>query len=437
MSSLQTRLENALFSTSSVDQRPLAGRARVVARYVYALSRDLMTGDLNLRAMSLVYTTLLSIVPLIAFALSVLKGLGLHHNLLPLLSEFLRPVGSQAGELAGRLIALVDRLQGRLVGTLGFAVLIFNSMALIQKVEESFNHIWNVPRLRGAGRRVGEYLGVLIVGPVAIVTTFGVASGLVSRSNTQWLREHTSLAPLLATLHAAPPWLLTCLALTFLYGFVPNTHVRGRVALLAGVITGIVWVTAGFVFAYLGAYSTHMMAVYAGFAITLLTLSWLWLSWLILLLGAQLAYYLQNPRYLRTGRRLLVASPRLAERLALSTMIVVGRAYAAGGKLPTPTTLAEQFDVSSGVLTPIIGSLARAGLLKVAADESLAPGRSADSILLGAIVLAVRDGSDTEHTSRCDARAIPEADALCTALEAAIEAHFSARTLQSVLTKAP
>ena len=433
MNALLARLESALFAPHPADRRPMLGRLRLLLRYVYALVRDLLTGEHNLRAMSLVYTTLLSVVPLVAFALSVLKGLGLHHDLVPILVELLRPLGEHATEVAQRLVAVVDRLQGRLIGTVGFAVLIFNSMAAIQKIEESFNHIWNVPRLRGAGRRIGEYLGVLIVGPVVIVTTFGVAGGLASHSGSDWLREHTALAPVLAVVHGAAPWGLTCLALAFLYAFVPNTTVRPRVALAAGLVTGIVWVAAGFAFAGLGAYSTRMMAVYASFAITLLTLTWLWLSWLILLLGCQLAFYLQNPRYLRTGRRLLVASPRLAERLAISTMIETGRAFQTGGTKPTLAGLAERFDVAGGVLTPIVDCLERAGLLVETADGALVPGRALGTIGLAAIVGAIRDGTDTEHTRLCEALTLDRADATSDSLEQAIKAHFAGKTLLDLL----
>ena len=176
-----------------------------------------------------------------------------------------------------------------------------------------------------------------------------------------------------------------------------------------------------------------MMAVYASFAITLLTLTWLWLSWLILLLGCQLAFYLQNPRYLRTGRRLLVASPRLAERLAISTMIETGRAFQTGGTKPTLAGLAERFDVAGGVLTPIVDCLERAGLLVETADGALVPGRALGTIGLAAIVGAIRDGTDTEHTRLCEALTLDRADATSDSLEQAIKAHFAGKTLLDLL----
>ena len=100
---LQERLEGALFEPSGrAAEEPWAQILRAL-RYPYALIRDLWKGDLNLRAMSLVYTMLLAIVPLLAFAFSVLKGLGFHRELKPLLDEFFRPVGEKAGELTDKV----------------------------------------------------------------------------------------------------------------------------------------------------------------------------------------------------------------------------------------------------------------------------------------------------------------------------------------------
>ncbi len=97
---------------------------RIVAnflRFGYALSRDIIFGQLTLRAMSLVYTTLLSIVPLLAFSFSVLKGFGVHKKLEPLLFKFLEPLGDQGAEITRQIIELVDNVEGKLLGGLSLA----------------------------------------------------------------------------------------------------------------------------------------------------------------------------------------------------------------------------------------------------------------------------------------------------------------------------
>jgi len=115
-------------------------------RYPYALLRDLLTGELNLRAMGLVYTTLLSLVPLVAFAFAVLKGLGVHRDLEPLLYEFLRPIGERATELTAQVMTFVDNVQGGVLGSLGLAFLLYTVIATIQKLEGGFNFAWHVER---------------------------------------------------------------------------------------------------------------------------------------------------------------------------------------------------------------------------------------------------------------------------------------------------
>ena len=150
------RFEAWLFRPPGGPLGRLAAGGFVVLRYAYALTRDLVLGDLNLRAMSLVYTSLLSLVPLIAFSLSILKGLGFQREFEPLLLEFFRPLGDRAGELTARVLSFVDHMQGRVLGSVGLAFLVWTVLSVLQKVEESLNYIWQVERPRSFARRFGE-----------------------------------------------------------------------------------------------------------------------------------------------------------------------------------------------------------------------------------------------------------------------------------------
>ena len=162
------RCEALLFDAPPVPRTRALEVVLTSVRYVYAITRDLVVGDLNMRAMSLVYTTLLSIVPLIAFCFSIIKGLGFHHDFEPLIYNFFRPLGYRAPELTARVIGFVDRTQGGVLGSIGLAFLLWTVVSVIQKVEESFNHIWHVERARSLARRFSEYLSVLIVGPILV-----------------------------------------------------------------------------------------------------------------------------------------------------------------------------------------------------------------------------------------------------------------------------
>lgn len=116
-----------------------------VLRSCTATVRDLTTdGQLNLRAMSLVYTTLLSLVPLLAISFSVLKGFGVHNQVEPFLQNLLQPLGDKGMEISDRIIEFVENVKAGVLGSLGLALLIFTVISLMQKIERAFNFAWHV-----------------------------------------------------------------------------------------------------------------------------------------------------------------------------------------------------------------------------------------------------------------------------------------------------
>src|SRR5512145_2740159 len=117
---IQRRLEHWLFDLpEAVGGQPMSWLASPL-RYVYALLRDLARGELGLRAMSLVYSTLFALVPIMAVAFAVLKAFGYHRELEPVLFEFLRPLGDQGYELTRNIMGFVENVQGTILGTVGF-----------------------------------------------------------------------------------------------------------------------------------------------------------------------------------------------------------------------------------------------------------------------------------------------------------------------------
>src|SRR5690606_8857192 len=149
-----------------------------VLRYPYASLRDVGRGDLTRRAMSLVYTTLLSVVPLIALSFSVLKGLGYHRELEPMLYSFLEPLGERGYQLTAQIMEFVDNVRSGVLGSLGLLFLLYTVISMVQKVEESFNFVWRVDQPRSFGRRFSEYLSVMVVGPALIVAALGLIAAL-------------------------------------------------------------------------------------------------------------------------------------------------------------------------------------------------------------------------------------------------------------------
>ncbi len=368
----------------------------IILRYSYALLRDMFQGQLMLRSMSLVYTTLLSIVPLTAFSFSVLKGFGKHKDFEPLLFKALEPLGPQGAEITQQVIDLVDNVKGGVLGGISLAFFIYTAISMVQKVEESFNYVWYVAKRRNFARRLTEYMIVMLIGPVVIVIALGMIASLRSNTIIQFFLNSELLGPVFVMTSKLTPYLLVTGVFTFVYMYMPNTRVRFKSALVGGLLSGSAWATISVIFATFIVFSTRTQLIYSGFAVAITTLIWLYLNWLVLLIGAQLAFYFQNPAYLRIGRREPRLSNAMRERLALNIMLLIGRAFREGEtSKETVHTLASTLRIPSITLTPIIAGLETDGLLMSTEDEDLIPGREMSRIRLNEILAVVREHGET------------------------------------------
>ena len=383
----------------SLRQYGLPGRVLTgVMQNLYAVLRDVLSGQLTLRSMSLVYTTLLSVVPLIAFSFAVLKGLGVGEQLKARLVTVLEPLGERGEEITFQIMTLVENVNGSVLGGLGLAFFIFTAISMVEKIEESFNYVWYVSKPRSFARRFTEYMLVLLIGPVAIVIALGAIASLQNETIVQWLANNAVLGPAFAATTRLTPYLLVTGVFTFMYWYMPNANVRFRSALIGGIAGGFLWATAGVIFAAFLANTTNIQAIYASFAIAIFALIWLYLNWLILLIGAQLAFYFQNPAYLRIGRREPRLSNAMRERLALNSMLLVGIAFRDSDKSIDLRELSQELRIPSITIAPIIADLESSGLLTTNEKDMLLPGREMSRIALADILDVVRvDGETGSH----------------------------------------
>jgi membrane protein len=230
----------------------------------------------------------------------------------------------------------------------------------------------------------------MVVGPAIIVAALGLIATLGSTGFVQTLSHYRPFDTVLLVLSAITPYLLVSGVFTFMYGFVPNTQVRMRAALIGGVAAGAAWAFSGMVMARFVSSASTTTVIYAGFAIVIVALMWLYISWLVLLLGAQLAFYVQNPQYLRPGRGLIQLNSSLRERVALSIMYLIVNDYRSAQHRWTANRLAEHLDLPGAALTPIMDALEHRKLLLVAEDDSWVPARDPHAIELTDILDAVR-----------------------------------------------
>jgi len=424
-------LEAGLF-TGSRNMGPPWGPVLRVARYPAALFRDWLHGEISTRAMSLAYTTLLSIVPLMVFSFAILKGLGARGDLKFILDQFFAPLGAGSAQLTESVMQFVQNMRGDLLGTIGLAFLVYTVITTIQKVETSFNFLWHVDRPRSLSRRFTEYLSVMVLGPILLAVALGLLASAERSPFAQWLSGFQPLAWLLRGAGKVLPYVIVTIIFTFMYSFIPNTKVERRAALIGGVASGIMWALVGKAFTAFIVYSSSWVAVYTGFAIVLTTLIWVYLSWLILLLGAQLAFYLQFPQYLRHGQTTFELTGRDREQVAFSVMYLIGRAYAAGTGSWTAHALAAELDMPSVALAPVLHCLEENGLILATEREVFVPGKDIAAIRLAEIFRVVR----ALHGGRLAIaiRSVEPAAALMKEVESAQEKPLWDRSLKEFVT---
>jgi membrane protein len=382
-------VQDGLFLKSREMGPPWGAMLRFV-RYPGALLRDWLRGAISVQAMSLAYTTLLSLVPLMVFSFSILKGLGARGDLRFILHEFFRPLGDASAQLTETVMQFVANMRGDLLGSIGLAFLVYTVITTIQKVEASFNFLWHVNRPRSFARRFTEYLSVMILGPILLAVALGMLGSAEQSPFAKWLAAVTPLAWILSTAIRLLPYVIVTIVFTFMYAFIPNTKVQFKAALIGGVTSGLIWALMGQVFTTFIVYSSSLVAIYTGFAVVLITLVWVYLSWLILLIGAQLAFYVQFPQYLRHGQDSVELTGRDREQVGLSIMYLIGRDYATGNVPWTAARLAAELDIPSIALSPVLDSLEKGGFLLATEREAFVPGRNLDGIQLADVLENVR-----------------------------------------------
>jgi membrane protein len=239
------------------------------------------------------------------------------------------------------------------------------------------------------------------------------------------------MARMVALALSLAPSVIAAGLLTIIYMVVPNTQVRFRPALAGGIAAGILWAAIGRFFTLFVLFSSRLTIVYAGFAIIIATLVWTYFNWIILLIGAQVSFYAQNPSYLRVG----LHEPRLScadtERLALGIMYLVAERYHAGGARHTIPDLAHQLGYPGIAVARMCATLEAAGFLASASNESLLPGRDIAQIPVVAVLMLAR--SHSSGLIRTSTATPPAVLQFCGELDNAWQQRCAAMTLSELL----
>ncbi|MEN3952083.1 YhjD/YihY/BrkB family envelope integrity protein [Iodidimonas sp. SYSU 1G8] len=410
-------------------------RRALVLRVIRAGVRDITHGHLSLQAMSLVYTTLLSLVPLLAVSFSVLKGFGVHNQIAPLLYRLLEPIGyEKAHELTDTIIAFVDNVKVGLLGGVGLLMLIYTVLLLMQKIEDALNYTWHIKRGRSLGQTFAIYLSVLLVGPLLIFGAISLTSALATDSFVDWLTHRPAVEPIVAWAGQIVPYLILVAAFTFVYMMVPNTSVKFKPALIGAAIAAALWELWGWMFA---AFLTNSAsyAIYAAFATLFIFMFWLYGGWLILLLGSSIACYVQNPQYATVEPEALKLSARAREVIAIAILREMAERFQKGMPPWSTPELAKHIDAPDPAVEWTVCALLDGGIVIESGEkpQRLMLARDPSAVTLGEVLTVLRNADSTGTQSKLKPPQDMEACAVIDAADRARDAVLHTQTIRSLI----
>lgn len=430
------RLQQFIWATDATELTPWRRRGIGALRITYLTIRDVFfDSQLTLRAMSLVYTTLLSLVPLLAVSVSVLKGFGAHTQLELYLRNFLTPLGERGTDITQNIVHFVDNINSGLLGSVGMAMLLYTVISLMQKIEAAFNFTWHVSEERSFARRFSDYLVVVLVGPLLVFAAMGLTAAVLHSKIFLLLTANPMAEFSINLVSHLVPYLLIIFAFSLIYVFIPNTRVTYRAALIGAGVSGVLWETVGWLFASFIA-SANYTAIYSAFAALFFFMIWLYISWTIMLTGSCVSFYFQNPEFRVRQRRQAEISNRMKERLAVAVMAKIATHYYQHKAALSLHDLAQYCNIPADSLFPVLNNLVTGQLLTRTDAEppTFLPAQAPESMPLMSIISAVREADEDASMNADQITLSREVEALLQAYQQAAAIAIGGKTLKDLAT---
>ena len=376
-------MEDDFFSgfIDAVDARQLP-LGRVLKSSPVGVVRRVVKGfncnNVMLWASALTYTTALSIVPILAVALSALNGLGGSGAIRPLLDRY---VTASSPEITNRIMTFVSNVNYRTLGAVGAVSLLVTVILTLGTIEQALNTIFRVVYGRTLARKFADYLSLTFAVPVLLVAAVGVQQVIMNHvpgfSNAGWL---TSV-------------LATWAGFFFLYVFFPNRQVSIAPSAIGSLFASILFQFARWAFVHFQYGVNQYAIIYGALAAIPILLTWIYIAWLIVLLGAEVTAAVE-----RRNQPLLADRWAMSERvIALAIALKLGERMAGKQGAVTPATLCSELGVTDSVMGEVLLRLERSGIVIEANGEKgergLFLGRDSAAIGLDEILASVKGGS--------------------------------------------
>ena len=385
---------------------------RRFVRAVLLVAHGFRGEAITLRASALTYLTLLSLVPLLAVVYSVIDlftGEAQIHDKVQSYINSQLGIGAGAA-IAGALTTFTSKATIQTLGAIGFAALLISVLSLLWNIESAFNHIYGVRKPRSPVQRLLKYWSFLTLGPIFLALSIYVTWTISRMQQAHGQTGHSEVVHALAALSSVA---ITYAGLSFLYKVIPNARVRLRSALSAGFAAGTAWEIAKFLFAWASSRMVQVHKIYGSVAVLPITLTWLYISWSIALVGCRLCYALDASRKPEPHPAIQAAAAR--ETFTARLVIALVQMHRDGRGPLSPKALARVLDASPRMVREGLSALAAAGLAIEAKQGGWIPGRDPARITLAQVRAAARSTlrypqQDADHLSEAIARAFAQAE---------------------------
>ena len=385
--------ETAIGEDSERYRNPAVRWAVQQYRLLFYTARGLVEHGTLVRSAALTFYTLMSIVPVAAVIFAVVKGFGLTETLL----DNLYGIFPQHPEVIEYLIGFAERAlartQGGVVAVVALVTLFWAVIRAFASIESAFNNIWEVKTARSLTRQYSAYITIVVVVPLLWAATRALGlyvDAQLGLGSSAWSFVVSKCAVLVMT------WLIFAV----LYTAIPNTKVRFRSALTAGVVAGTLFMLFQWGYVYLQRWMTSYNAIYGSFAALPLFLIWMQTSWQILLFGGELSFAYQNIARFAVERESLRISYDRRRRAMLAVMVVAARRFCAAQGSTGPAEIRGQLGLPTRLVNDLLYELAKAGMLTPVASEDaehevrFVPARDLTSLTLCDVIDAVETQGD-------------------------------------------
>lgn len=395
-----------IWSADAGSMPPWRRRVRGLARWIFLVIKGFVEDKCIIRASALTYTTVLSIVPFLAVAFSISKGLGLQNT--AFIRDFLMGISAGRPDLVQSILGYIEQTNVKTLGWMGMITLLVTVYFMVSNVEQAFNTIWGVPRGRSAWRKFTDFFSVILVCPLIAIAATSLTVSLQKHQLVQTLLAVSGIGWFESVLLKLTPYVLLWLGFTFMYAFMPNTKVRFASAAIGGAVAGLLWQAAQWAYIAWQIGFRNYNAIYGSFAQVPLFLVWMYISWVIVLLGAEVSFAVQHVKRFARQRFMRRAGLRERQKLAVLLMLDMTRRFVLGERPVRVETLGECLMVPEELLSEIYCALEREGLAFRSGDSDRSfwlPGRDPARIHVTDVLRAVSGGHQANEMPDLSGRA--------------------------------